>query len=128
MAAILLGAAGVLDDVTVTQSETVQELLHANPKLSRRDLFMRAMRLGRHHIASTINTLLLAYAGAAMPLFLLSMSTQGMTAQQFLNTEQVAEEIARTLAGTVALILAVPIATAFATWLVRPSSSVHSHA
>ena len=130
MAGILLGTIGVLDDVTVTQSETVEELAHANPNLSRRELFLRAMRLGRHHIASTVNTLVLAYVGAAMPLLLLSMSTPGMTIQTFLNTEQVAEEIVRTLAGTVALILAVPIATWFATWIAGKggkTSHGHSH-
>jgi uncharacterized membrane protein len=135
MAGILLGTVGVLDDVTVTQSETVEELAHANPNLSRKELFLRAMRLGRHHIASTVNTLVLAYVGAAMPLLLLSMSTPGMTIQMFLNTEQVAEEIVRTLAGTVALILAVPISTWLATYIAGKGgktshghSHVHNHA
>lgn len=127
LAAILLGAVGVLDDVTVTQAETVEELLKANPAMPRRELFASAMRLGRHHIASTVNTLVLAYVGASMPLFLLSMSTPGMTIQQFLNTEQVAEEAVRTLAGTLALILAVPISTWLATMTAKPGKGGHDH-
>ncbi len=111
LAAMLLGAIGVLDDIAVTQTETVAELKHANPALTSRDLYTRAMRVGRHHIASTVNTLVLAYVGVSMPLFLLFLSMPDITVSQFLNTEQVAEEIVRTLAGTSALILTVPLAT-----------------
>lgn len=116
LAGIILGAVGVLDDIAITQSETVTELLDANNKLSRKELFERAMRIGRHHIASTVNTLVLAYAGVAMPLLLLFMLTKDVGALRFINDELIAEEIVRTLAGTSALILTVPIATAFATW------------
>ncbi len=119
LAAILLGALGVLDDITVTQTETVAELKHADPSLSAKELYVRAMRVGRHHIASTVNTLILAYVGASMPLFLLFLSTPGMTFTQFLNTEQVAEEIVRTLAGTAALVLTVPLSTWLAALVVR---------
>lgn len=111
LSAIILGAVGVLDDIAITQGEAVSELHHANAKLSVRELFTRAMRIGRHHIASTVNTLVLAYVGASMPLFLLFLSNADLTAWQFINTEGVAEEIVRTLAGTTALILTVPIAT-----------------
>lgn len=113
-AAVILGAVGVLDDVAVSQSEIVEELKRANPDLTRKELFFRAMRVGQHHIASTVNTLVLVYAGAALPTFLLffSASTDVIS---FLNNEVVAEEIVRTLAGTSALILTVPLSTLFAT-------------
>jgi uncharacterized membrane protein len=111
LASIILGAVGVLDDIAITQSETVQELRHANPQLPKHEIFRRAMRVGRHHIASTVNTLVLAYAGAAMPLFLLFLETSGVSIQSFVNTELVSEEIIRTLAGTSALVLVVPIST-----------------
>ncbi len=114
LSAIILGAAGVLDDIAITQGETVAELHHVNQKLSVRELFTRAMRVGRHHIASTVNTLVLAYVGASMPLFLLFLNNVNLTIWQFINTEGIAEEIVRTLAGTTALILTVPIATWFA--------------
>lgn len=116
LAGIILGAVGVLDDIAITQSEVVSELKEADEKLSRKELFTRAMKIGRHHIASTINTLVLAYAGVAMPLLLLFMITQGVTPLRFLNEEPVAEEIVRTLAGTMALILTVPISTWLATF------------
>lgn len=115
LAGIILGATGVLDDIAITQSETVQELHNANPKLDRKELFVRAMRIGRHHIASTVNTLVLAYVGVALPLFLLFLHTQGVDGWRFINEEPVAEEIVRTLAGTLALILTVPISTWLAT-------------
>lgn len=116
LSGIILGAVGVLDDIAITQTETVAELKEANPDLTHKELFMRAMRVGRHHIASTVNTLVLAYAGAALPLLLLFMLTHSIDVIRFINEEVVAEEIVRTLAGTTALILTVPIATWFATF------------
>lgn len=113
-AGIILGATGVLDDIAITQSETVQELLLANPHTSRRELFIQAMRIGRHHIASTVNTLILVYAGAALPVFLLFMNQFGGY-QDLLQNELIAEELVRTLAGTCALVLLVPLSTWFAT-------------
>ncbi len=115
LAGIILGAVGVLDDITITQGETVAELASANPSLDRKELYKRAMNVGRHHIASTVNTLVLAYAGAATPLFLLFLATRGTTVAGFINEEVVSEEIIRTLAGTCALVLTVPISTWFAT-------------
>lgn len=116
LAGIILGAVGVLDDIAITQSETVEELEKANPEMSRTELFTAAMRIGRHHIASTVNTLVLAYAGVALPLLLLFIMTQGVEVGRFINEEPVAEEIIRTLAGTLALILTVPISTWLATY------------
>lgn len=117
LAGIILGTVGVLDDVAITQCETVAELRSANQALRGRELFTRAMRVGRHHIASTVNTLVLAYAGASLPLFLIFLSSGTVSFTRFINTEAVAEEIIRTLAGTSALVLTVPIATALAAFV-----------
>ncbi|MBM5789510.1 YibE/F family protein [Candidatus Parcubacteria bacterium] len=114
IAAAILGTVGVLDDVAVAQSEIVEELSVANPQLTRRDLFASAMRVGQHHIASTVNTLVLVYASAALPMFLLYFS-HSSDVSSFLNNQAVAEEIVRILTGTIALILTVPLATALAT-------------
>ena len=111
---IILGAVGVLDDIAITQQETVFEIGSADPSLDKKELFKRAMNVGRHHIASVINTLVLAYVGVALPLFLIFMMNDTISITRFLNEEFVAEEIIRTLAGTSALILTVPIATWFA--------------
>lgn len=113
-AGIILGAVGVLDDVAITQSEVVGELLIANPNITKRELFAKAMRIGRHHIASTVNTLVLVYAGAALPVFLLYIYGDH-SVQAFFGNELIGEEIVRTLAGTCALVLTVPISTWFAT-------------
>ena len=114
-AGIILATVGVLDDIAITQSEVVDELLLADPHVTRRQLFIRAMRVGRHHIASTVNTLVLVYVGTALPIFLLFMN-QSVGLIDFLNTELIAEEIVRTLAGTSALILTIPISTWLATF------------
>lgn len=127
LGAIILGATGVLDDIAITQGETVAELHSVDSKLTRKELYRRAMRVGRHHIASTVNTLVLAYVGAAMPLMLLFLATQGVSWGQFLNTEQVAEEIVRTLAGTSALVLTVPLATLLATFATHTGESKSPH-
>jgi uncharacterized membrane protein len=107
---IVIGALGVIDDVTVTQASAVWRIREANPGLDRRALFRSGLRIGRDHVASTVNTLVLAYAGASMPLmvlFLLSRQSLGDVA----NGEVVATEIVRTLTGSIGLVAAVPITT-----------------
>ncbi len=112
LAGIVLGAAGALDDVAITQAATVWELRAANPAYRRRDLFQGAMRIGRDHIASIVNTLLLAYAGASLPLLVLFL-VAGQSLGVVANSEVVAVEIVRTLVGSIGLVAAVP----FTTWL-----------
>lgn len=126
LAGILLGATGVLDDIAITQTETVAELGVANPDLQKKDLYAAAMRVGRHHIASTVNTLVLAYAGASLPLFLIFLTHPDVTTSSFINIEPVAEELVRTIAGTIGLLLTVPISTAFAV-LAHTSSKKEAH-
>jgi len=115
LAGVILGAVGVLDDITISQTEIVHELAETDPTLSRKQLFLRSMRIGRHHIASTVNTLVLVYAGASMPVLLLFLY-HSVGTLSFLNSEVVTEEIVRTIAGTTALILCVPISSLIATF------------
>ncbi len=110
---IVIGALGVLDDVTVTQVSAVWELQAANPSYGRWELYRSALRIGRDHIASTVNTLVLAYAGASLPLFLLfTQADQGLV--DVLNGESVAVEVVRALTGSIGLVAAVPLTTALA--------------
>jgi uncharacterized membrane protein len=113
LAGVVIGALGVLDDVTVTQTSAVWELRHANPKLGARGLFGAAMRIGRDHVASAVNTLVLAYAGAALPLLLL-FSLSGRGFGEVVTAQDVATEIVRTLVGSIGLVASVPITTALA--------------
>ncbi|TDC58753.1 YibE/F family protein [Actinomadura sp. KC345] len=113
LASIIIGSLGVLDDVTVTQSMTVQELARANPSYSFMQVYRAAARVGRSHIASVINTIVLAYAGASLPLLLL-FSIGGRSAGEVLTNPAVAQEIVRSVAGTLGLIAAVPLTTALA--------------
>lgn len=108
LAGVVLGALGALDDVTVTQASAVWELRRAQPQMSARDLAQAGLRIGRDHIASTVNTLLLAYAGASMPLLLL-FSLSDLDLSDIANSEVVAVEIVRTLVGSIGLVLAVPL-------------------
>jgi uncharacterized membrane protein len=110
LAGMVLGAAGALDDVTVTQASAVWELRHASPDMTAHDLFVRGSRIGRDHIASTVNTLLLAYAGASLPLMILLVLSQ-QSLGSVANSEVVAVEIVRTLVGSIGLVAAVPITT-----------------
>jgi len=114
---MLIGALGVLDDLVITQASVVFELNSLNPDLDLGDLFQRAMRVGQDHVAATVNTLVLAYAGAALPMFLL-FSLSGDSLMHLLNLEYVAEEIVRTLVGSLGLISAVPLTTMLASWIV----------
>ena len=100
---MLIGALGVLDDLVITQASVVFELFGADPHQSLRALFWRAMRVGQDHVAATINTLVLAYAGAALPTLLL-FSLSGEAYSQLINLEFVAEEVVRTMVGLLGLI------------------------
>lgn len=113
LASIIIGGLGVLDDITVSQSAVVFALRDANPGLPWRDLYRRAMAVGRDHIASLVNTLVLAYAGAALPLLLL-FSTYQVPFAEALNREIMAVEVVRTLVGSLGLVTAVPITTLLA--------------
>lgn len=128
LAGIVLGAIGAIDDVTVTQASAVWELHRVRPDLGRVALMRHGLRVGRDHVASTVNTLLLAYAGAAMPLmifFVLAEQSLGTV----LNSEIVAVEAVRTLVGSIGLVASVPITT----WLAAAFASedfergAHSH-
>ncbi len=110
---MLIGALGVLDDLVITQASVVFELHTADPDLVFPELFRRGMRVGQDHVAATVNTLVLAYAGAALPLFLL-FSLSGEPLSYLVNLEYVTEEIVRTLVGSLGLMAAVPLTTAIA--------------
>jgi len=110
---MIIGALGVLDDLVTTQASAVFELHHANPSLGFRGLFRSAMRIGQDHVAATVNTLVLAYAGASLPMLLMFTLGKGNLGY-LVNFEFVAEEIVRTLVGSLGLISAVPLATGIA--------------
>ena len=116
LAGIIIGSLGVLDDVTVTQASAVWELRAANPLAGARVLYRSALRIGRDHIASTVNTLVLAYAGASLPLLLL-FTVSGRGVGEVLTSEVVAQEVVRTLVGSIGLVASVPITTALAAFV-----------
>jgi hypothetical protein len=113
LAGIVIGSVGVLDDVTVTQTSAVWELRRANPKLGRRELYAAGLRIGRDHMSSSVNTLVMAYAGAALPL-LLAYAASGRGLTDVLTAETVAQELVRTLVGSIGLVASVPITTILA--------------
>jgi uncharacterized membrane protein len=122
LAGVVIGALGVLDDVTVTQTSAVWELHRANPTARLRDLYGAAMRVGRDHVASAVNTLVLAYAGAALPLLLL-FALAGRGLGDLLTAEDVAQEVVRTLVGSIGLVASVPLTTLLAAVVVRAVST-----
>ncbi len=116
LAGMILGAAGVLDDVILAQAVAAFEIHATDPTLPRREVYRRGMKVGTAHLHSMVNTLILAYAGAALPLiilFYLYPEPWYLT----LNREMIAEEIVRTLVGSVGLMLAVPLTTLIASWV-----------
>lgn len=118
---MLIGALGVLDDLVITQASVVFELYQLNPKTPLKELFMRSMRVGQDHVAATVNTLVLAYAGAALPMFIL-FSIARIQIGYLLNLEYVAEEVVRTLVGSLGLIAAVPLTTLLACLVAKKST------
>jgi uncharacterized membrane protein len=116
LAAVIFGALGVLDDVTITQAATVDELARADPRASRATLAGRAMNVGRSHIAATLNTLVLAYVAASLPLLLL-FAVGRQSPATIASTELVAIEVIRALVGSMGIVAAVPFTTFIAAWL-----------
>lgn len=116
LAGIIIGVLGVLDDITVSQSAIVFELKSTNPKLGVGELYRRAMGVGQDHIASMVNTLVLVYTGASLPLLLLFVNNPRPISEIF-NYELIADEVVRTLVGSIGLILAVPITTIIAAFV-----------
>lgn len=115
LGSIIIGMLGVLDDVAITQASVVQELKTANSKLGLGELYRRAIRVGRDHVSSLVNTLAFAYVGASLPLILLLARTD-TTFGLMINQETVAAEIVRIIVGSIGLILAVPLSTLAAAW------------
>jgi uncharacterized membrane protein len=113
LAGVVIGALGVIDDVTVTQVSAVWQLHGADPELSATQLYRSALTIGRDHIASTVNTLVLVYAGASLPLLLLFTQAR-QPLDRILTGEVVATEVVRTLVGSIGLVASVPITTALA--------------
>ena len=132
LAGMVIGALGVLVDLTVSQASTVIALRRANPSLGFRGLFGGALEVGHDHIAATVNTLVFAYAGASLPVLLI-FSIGGTPFTDALNSESVAEEIVASLIGSIGLIASMPITTALAALLAprmsdRQPRAEHAHA
>ncbi|MGA8846254.1 MAG: YibE/F family protein [Nocardioides sp.] len=120
--AIIIAGLGVLNDVTITQASAVWEIRGAAPQLSRRRVFLSGMRIGRDHIASTIYTIVFAYAGTALTVLML-LSLYDRPFLDLLATEEIGQEVVRTLATSIGLVLAVPLTTLIAVATIPPSTS-----
>lgn len=119
LAAVIFGALGVLNDVAIGQAATVEELAQADPELSRRQLYGRAMNVGVAHLAATVNTLVFAYLGTALPLLVL-LSLELAQFSLSINQELVAVEVVRAVVGSIGILAAVPATTAIAAWWRQP--------
>jgi uncharacterized membrane protein len=120
LAAVIFGALGVLIDVAISQAATVDELRAVDPGMTRREVFRRTMNVGTAHLAATVNTLVLAYLGAALPLLVL-LALQVSTFSLSVNEEIIAVEVVRTVVGSIGILLAVPATTAIAVLLAGPA-------
>ncbi|MEX0930448.1 MAG: YibE/F family protein [Candidatus Paceibacterota bacterium] len=127
LGAIIIGVLGVLDDIAVTQAAVVNELYRSNSSLGKREVYARALRVGREHVGALVNTLVLAYTGASLPLLLyFYMSPVGIAAA--VNSELFATEIVRVIVGSLGLVMTVPIVTLLAVlYLNGEGGGGHSH-
>lgn len=117
-AGIVIGTLGVLDDITISQSSIVEQLKKANKYLPDKEIYNLAMSAGRDHASSMINTLIIAYAGAAFPLFLLLTNESGNLVDT-INMEVISEEVVRMVIGSIVVILAIPISTYISSKIIR---------
>lgn len=131
---IMIGVLGVLDDIAITQSAVVSELYNSSSQLSKKEIYKKAIRIGREHVGALVNTLALAYTGASLPLLLL-FSTSDSSVSSIINQEIFATEIIRTVVGSIGLILTVPITTLIAVYVLKgyrksdnqKEFNIHSH-
>lgn len=126
LGAIIIGILGVLDDIAVTQAAVVSELYDSNPGMSKKEVYSRALRIGREHVGALVNTLVLAYTGASLPL-LLYFKLYAMKFDSVVNLEIFTTEIVRAIVGSIGLILTVPIVTLLAVIYLKGYTSKHSH-
>ncbi|MCA9359528.1 YibE/F family protein [Candidatus Nomurabacteria bacterium] len=126
LGAIIIGVLGVLDDIAITQAAVVTELFDSNKSISRREVYSRALRVGREHVGALVNTLVLAYAGVSLPL-LLYFYMSPISVWSLINSEVFATEIIRTIVGSIGLIMTVPIVTGLAVFYLKGYKSKHSH-
>ncbi len=119
LAGMMISALGILDDITIGQASTVEQLKKANPKMKKLALFKQAMHVGQDHISSMVNTLILVYAGANLPLLLLFSDSQRHFGE-IIELEMVAQEIVKMLVGSIGLVLAAPLATGIAVIMFQP--------
>ncbi|MBT3598482.1 YibE/F family protein [Candidatus Peregrinibacteria bacterium] len=117
LSGIIIGALGILDDITTSQVAAIDEIRKANPNYGLKKLYTAGISIGNEHVASMINTLALAYIGASLPMFLLLSLGGGTPMWVTINSAFISEEIIRTLVGSSALLLAMPISTIFASYL-----------
>ncbi|MBB4662761.1 YibE/F family protein [Conexibacter arvalis] len=133
LAGLVLGCLGVLADMAVTQASAVMAVRRANPRLGARRLYREGYAVGRDHLVATTHTLMLAYAGATLPL-LLVLQSGGVPTADALNLQDLSEPIVATLVGSMALLVSVPITTGLAAAVVAriPASALpeggHDHA
>jgi len=126
LGAIIVGVLGVLDDIAVTQAAVVVELYNSNKSLTPREVYGRALRVGREHVGALVNTLVLAYTGASLPL-LMYFYLAPVSFWSLVNSEVFATEIIRAVVGSIGLIMTVPIVTGLAVWYLKDYTSKHSH-
>ena len=126
LGAIIIGILGVLDDIAVTQAAVVTELYNSNKNITPREVYTRAMRVGREHVGALVNTLVLAYTGVSLPLVLyFSMSPTGFGS--IVNLEIFATEIVRMIISSIGLVLTVPIVTGLAVLYLKDYNPKHAH-
>lgn len=126
LGAFIIGFLGVLDDIAITQAAIVTELFDSNKNITRKEVFRRAMRIGREHVGALVNTLMLAYTGASLPL-ILWMYVSDLSFSNIVNFEIFATEIVRIIVGSIGLILTVPIVTLLAVRYLKGYKSKHGH-
>jgi uncharacterized membrane protein len=118
LGAIIIGVMGIIDDIAITQASVVAELRALKEKLTNKQIFVKAMNIGRAHMGAVVNSLVLAYTGTALPLLLL-VYISDIPTLELINQEVIATEIVRTLVGSIGLVLAVPISTIIAVIVIK---------
>lgn len=107
-AGIIMGALGAVMDVGMSIASSMEEIKNANPLISRKNLIIAGMNVGKDVMGTMANTLILAYTGSAIPL-LLVFTAYKESLRNIINLDIIATEIIRAFSGSIGLVLCIPL-------------------
>ncbi|MBS5646854.1 MAG: YibE/F family protein [Lachnospiraceae bacterium] len=115
---LLISALGATMDVAMSVSSAMEEIIQQNPALTRKQLWLAGMRVGRDMMGTDSNTLILAFAGTSSSTLLLDYAYD-LPYQQIINSNNIGIAIMQGLSGSFGIVLSVPLTVTLCAWMLK---------